>query len=148
MIGTVGSLAADIATAGPGLTSRVIAGWPALALLIAVKLLSGMLDQQAATTHTGVISFRQAETSRRAPSRSRSAERPVTAAVSSDHRAPTAGIAKADARPVPAAGPDTAAMLKAARTARDGLAGKASRLPETPWPNACGRTATPSATHA
>jgi hypothetical protein len=43
-IGTAGSLAANIATAGPDPVSRVIAGWPALALLIAVKLLSGMFD--------------------------------------------------------------------------------------------------------
>jgi hypothetical protein len=42
VIGTTGSLAANIATAGPDAVSRVIAGWPALALLIAVKLLSGM----------------------------------------------------------------------------------------------------------
>jgi hypothetical protein len=45
--GTTGSLAANVATAHPDLISRVIAGWPALALLIAVKLLSGML------THPG-----------------------------------------------------------------------------------------------
>jgi len=43
-IGTAGSLAANVATAGPGTISRVIAGRPALALLIAVKLLSGILD--------------------------------------------------------------------------------------------------------
>jgi len=41
-IGTAGSLAANVATAGPGVVSRIIAGWPALALLIAVKLLSGI----------------------------------------------------------------------------------------------------------
>jgi hypothetical protein len=42
-IGTAGSLTANIATAGPDPVSRVIAGWPALALLlIAVKLLSAM----------------------------------------------------------------------------------------------------------
>jgi hypothetical protein len=47
-VGTAGSLAANIATAGHGTISRVIAGWPALALLIAIKLLSGMLDRHAA----------------------------------------------------------------------------------------------------
>ena len=45
IIGTAGSLAANVATAGPGAISRIIAGWPALALLIAVKLLAGILDQ-------------------------------------------------------------------------------------------------------
>jgi hypothetical protein len=48
VIGTVGSLAANVATAGPGTINRLIAGWPALALLIAVKLLSGMLDRDTA----------------------------------------------------------------------------------------------------
>jgi hypothetical protein len=48
-IGTAGSLAANIAIAGPGVVSRVVAGWPALALLIAVKLLSGMLNQHVSS---------------------------------------------------------------------------------------------------
>jgi len=43
--GTVGSLAANIATAHPDPVSRVIAGWPALALLLAVKLLAGILER-------------------------------------------------------------------------------------------------------
>ena len=37
-IGTAASLAANIATAHAGAISRIIAGWPAVALLIAVKL--------------------------------------------------------------------------------------------------------------
>lgn len=45
-IGTIGSIAANVATAGPGTVSRVIAGWPAFALLIAVKLLSGIFDHE------------------------------------------------------------------------------------------------------
>ncbi len=47
VIGTAGSLAANVATAGPGAISQIIAGWPALALLFAVKLLSGMLNRPA-----------------------------------------------------------------------------------------------------
>jgi hypothetical protein len=47
-IGTVASLAANIATADTGTVSRVIAGWPAVALLIAVKLLSGILEHRPA----------------------------------------------------------------------------------------------------
>lgn len=42
------SLVANIATADKGTVSRVIAGWPALALLIAVKLLSGILEHRPA----------------------------------------------------------------------------------------------------
>jgi hypothetical protein len=45
-IGTAASLAANIATAGHGTISRIIAGWPAVALLIAVKLLSGILEHR------------------------------------------------------------------------------------------------------
>ena len=47
-IGTVASLAANISAADHGIVSRVIAGWPALALLIAVKLLSGILEHRGA----------------------------------------------------------------------------------------------------
>jgi hypothetical protein len=47
-IGTAGSLAANVATAGQGTISRIIAGWPAVALLIAVKLLSGILSEHPA----------------------------------------------------------------------------------------------------
>jgi hypothetical protein len=50
--GTAGSLAANIATARPDAISRIIAGWPALALLIAVKLLSGILAHQG--SHAGL----------------------------------------------------------------------------------------------
>src|SRR5215475_12495983 len=46
LVGTAASLAANVATADPSAISRVIAGWPALALLIAVKLLSGMLEHR------------------------------------------------------------------------------------------------------
>jgi len=41
-------LAANIATAHPDPVSRVIAGWPAIALLLAVKLLSGILERRHA----------------------------------------------------------------------------------------------------
>ena len=50
IIGTAASLAANIATADNGTISRIIAGWPAVALLIAVKLLSGILAHRTATT--------------------------------------------------------------------------------------------------
>jgi hypothetical protein len=56
-IGTVASLAANIATADYGIVSRVIAGWPAVALLIAVKLLSGILEHRSARTVPGPASL-------------------------------------------------------------------------------------------
>jgi len=44
--GTTASLAANVAAAGADLIGRVVAGWPAFALLVAVKLLSGMLENR------------------------------------------------------------------------------------------------------
>jgi hypothetical protein len=51
-IGTAASLAANIATADHGTISRIIAGWPAVALLIAVKLLSGILEHRTAVAES------------------------------------------------------------------------------------------------
>jgi hypothetical protein len=51
--GTAASLAANVATAGPGTTSQVIADRPAVALLIAVKLLSGILEHRTADAAAG-----------------------------------------------------------------------------------------------
>jgi hypothetical protein len=55
-IGTVASLAANIATADNGIVSRVIAGCPAVALLIAVKLLSAVLEHRSAGAVHGTAS--------------------------------------------------------------------------------------------
>jgi hypothetical protein len=54
VVGTGFSVFANVATAGPTLLDRVIAGWPAGAFLAAVKLLSGMLDRRTATTPAAV----------------------------------------------------------------------------------------------
>lgn len=44
--GTTASLAANVAAARGAPVGRVIAGWPAFAFLVAVKLLSGMLEHR------------------------------------------------------------------------------------------------------
>jgi hypothetical protein len=146
-IGTAGSLAANIATAEPGIISRVIAGWPALALLIAVKLLSGMLDHHA-SSHAA------------SPSPARPARRPDSG-TESGPPAKTPGVVRSHPRPHvyhPAQGPASAAtasgtvpradasvvaLLPAARAAgeelaRDGLAltrdGLAARLRQHGYP--------------
>src|SRR5579859_3260498 len=54
VLGTAGSLAANVATARPDLLSRIIAGCPALALLICVKLLAGVLERPATGDHPAV----------------------------------------------------------------------------------------------
>jgi len=55
VIGTAASLAANIANADTGTISRIIAGWPALALLIAVKLLSGILEHRPAADDPAAV---------------------------------------------------------------------------------------------
>jgi hypothetical protein len=47
--GTLASLAANVAVGATDLVGRAVAGWPAIALLVAVKLLSGLLG--AGGTH-------------------------------------------------------------------------------------------------
>src|SRR5436190_5206884 len=42
--GTAASVAADVAVGPSDPVGRLVAGWPAVALLVAVKLLSGLLD--------------------------------------------------------------------------------------------------------
>ncbi len=42
--GTFASLAANVAVGGSDLIGRAVAGWPALALLVAIKLLAGLVD--------------------------------------------------------------------------------------------------------
>src|SRR5205823_3759636 len=44
--GTVASLAANVAVGAVDLIGRAVAGWPAIALLVAIKLLAGLLDSR------------------------------------------------------------------------------------------------------
>jgi hypothetical protein len=147
VIGTAGSLAANVATAGPATISRLIAGWPALALLIAVKLLSGLLDRDTARRPAVPVAVpshglggdavlgddasvpacrpRPARPpGRRVPGRDHSLSPPLqSGSVPPARRGVAAGLRAAG--PSAAAGPGTApgvaAMLPAARAARDGL---------------------------
>jgi hypothetical protein len=135
-IGTAGSLTANIAAAGPDPVSRVIAGWPALALLIAVKLLSAMFDHNrslrvSSPSHhpdpvpadTGTSPSPGSATSRvpRSPA-------PVMAAVlpeTPSHLQGSGGDrADVSARTVP----DIAGLLPAARVARERLASEGRML--------------------
>jgi Protein of unknown function (DUF2637) len=56
--GTTASLAANVAAAGAGPVGRVIAGWPAFSLLVAVKLLSGMLEHRRGIDRPAAIQDR------------------------------------------------------------------------------------------
>jgi hypothetical protein len=44
--GTLASLAANVAVGAVDLIGRAVAGWPAIALLVAIKLLAGLLDSR------------------------------------------------------------------------------------------------------
>lgn len=44
VIGTVASLAANVAVGSSDVIGRIVAGWPACSLLLAIKLLSGLMD--------------------------------------------------------------------------------------------------------
>ena len=80
--GRTASLAANIAAGGAGPVGRVIAGWPAFALLVAVKLRSGMLehrhgaDRPAATGGSSRPHPRSSPSSRGRGGRSRHRRRP------------------------------------------------------------------------
>jgi Protein of unknown function (DUF2637) len=79
-IGTAASLAANIATAQSGTVSRIIAGWPALALLIAVKLLSGILEHRPAGDCPAAAIPDPAASADRDDSRDQNRPRPARAA--------------------------------------------------------------------
>jgi len=119
-IGTAASLAANIATADHGTVSRIIAGWPAVALLIAVKLLSGILEHRPAPTVPGTApgTGNAAGTGNGETARTRAAStRPGLRS-----RSPAGAIRRppvTGAVTVPV--PGTADLTAAARAARDAL---------------------------
>jgi len=131
-IGTAASLAANVATAGPAPISRVIAGWPAIALLIAVKLLSGMLEHRDRDDTAGRNGDGQPD-ALAVPAPVRAPE-PARPAVSAQPMATTTGrpakAARTGARTAPhtrtgpavQTGTDITNLLPAARAARDDLA--------------------------
>ena len=45
--GTAGSVAANVAVGASDPLGRLVAGWPAVALLVAIKLLAGLLDARS-----------------------------------------------------------------------------------------------------
>lgn len=141
IIGTAGSLAANVATAGPGAVSRIIAGWPAVALLIAVKLLSGILGQHATARPDTVPSRLASDQNTSDPSSA--AAVPMPSRRSSIPRSQTTGVLPGPRGSTgthgtrPTAGtesvviPDLAAiadLLPAARAARDELHHGGQRL--------------------
>lgn len=51
--GTGASMAANVAVGAVDLIGRIVAGWPAFALLVAIKLLSGLVDHPTTTAAPG-----------------------------------------------------------------------------------------------
>jgi hypothetical protein len=139
MIGTAGSLAANVATAGPGVIGRIIAGWPAVALLIAVKLLSGMLDHRTASCPAAFPPRSAGDPNTTDPSFPVPDPNPFPQTQhphAADHRcsartAPRHHGTRSATDPEPSAVPDLRAvadLLPAARAARDGLHSDGHRL--------------------
>ena len=118
-VGTAASLAANIATADTGAVSRIIAGWPAVALLIAVKLLSGILEHRAAADQPAAALPGH-------PDMPSGPADPLATRPGSDG-------SRAD-RPGGTVPGDIAALERAARAIRDELTGTAARSPGTPSP--------------
>ena len=127
-IGTAASLAANVATAGPTPISRIIAGWPAFALLLAVKLLAGMLEHRDGDRPAPAVPVpgRPAP----APEPGRATARPAVpapAVPAADSRTGTGTAADHGLRlstgtgTGPGTDPEIAALLPAARVARDDL---------------------------
>ena len=140
MIGTAGSLTANVATAGPDMISRIIAGWPALALLIAVKLLAGMLGHHTTSRQAAIPAdpsrdrkvdvppFTAAPIPSGSPSTTRS---PTVAPPPGPHGSPAVRRTNPSAVPESATIPSLpgiANLLPAARAARDSLHRDGHRL--------------------
>jgi Protein of unknown function (DUF2637) len=163
MVGTAGSLAANIATARPDAVSRIIAGWPALALLIAVKLLSGILTRHAnpaplaapvpepARARAGSLTNGSHPAIASRPPSSISPS--VTASVSGSQspRGRPGSPASAERSPSePTAGDLDVDRALCRQPGSSGMnwCGTEARSHETPSPPACAKTATRSATPA
>lgn len=115
VLGTAGSLAANIATARPDMLSRIIAGWPALALLMCVKLLAGILERPATGDHPALPAPALISTDPDAAIRQTAgSRRPSTAPAA-------AGQVPAQTRPGTVPDLDFAVLLPAARAVRDEL---------------------------
>jgi hypothetical protein len=142
VIGTAGSLAANVATAGPSTISRIIAGWPALALLIAVKLLPGMLNHPAVTRPiaaqpgTGREGHKERSglavavqvSAAHSPVRTGSAAREALSRHDERARQGAGRIPEAEPPPVTVLAPSIAHLLPAARAAREELHREGHRL--------------------
>jgi len=123
--GTAGSLAANVATAHPDPVSRIIAGWPAVALLLALKLLSGLLDHGVAGASPGENPAEAADKATNATHDTASPATTLHAATADRHAtAETTAAAPLSAKLTPSA----AVLLPAARAARDELHQAGHRL--------------------
>jgi hypothetical protein len=143
VIGTAGSLAANVATAGPGTVSMIIAGWPAAALLCAIKLLTGMLNRPTASPCRPIDDQDGSqEVSRPAvlttdppgavgpAARPASARTPPIASATADRHQELAQprTPSAEQQPATSLTPVIAELLPAARAARDALHRDGRRL--------------------
>ncbi|MGH3713433.1 MAG: DUF2637 domain-containing protein [Micromonosporaceae bacterium] len=110
--GTAASVAANVAVGGSDLLGRVVAGWPAFALLVAIKLLSGLLEARESSPSAAVPDMEASGTVARGTV-------PRSRQMGSQPRP-----RRTDARD----GDDPAALLPAARHARDAILSAGERV--------------------
>jgi hypothetical protein len=109
VLGSVASLAADVAVAEPTATGRIIAAWPSFSLIAAYELLMRQVRCAAEASSSG--------------QRSRPALSPATTAV-----AGTAAVSRSRERPTPQRAAAGQVQLNARRWAQDNRVGDGSPL--------------------
>ncbi|MGH3714554.1 MAG: DUF2637 domain-containing protein [Micromonosporaceae bacterium] len=111
--GTTASVAANVAVGASDPVGRLVAGWPALALLVAIKLLSGLLETSAG--HAGPLPGPAG------PGRPATVPPGTRSACSGPDQEPVAGTAETGTMQFHRRGDPGGDLAAAARTVRDRL---------------------------
>jgi hypothetical protein len=114
--GTVASMAANVAVAAPDPIGRVVSGWPACALLLAIKLLSGLLGHPP-VPRTGPTRLRSGTAPAAVPGRT---------SLTGPARPPRSGTRRTDTRA--RTGPDVTDLMPVVRDIHTAVTADGGRL--------------------
>ncbi|HKT05280.1 MAG TPA: DUF2637 domain-containing protein [Rugosimonospora sp.] len=140
LVGTIASLAANVAVGGHDPVGRVLAGWPAVSLLVSIKLLSSMFDH---TDSSGTVR----DDHQTIPAEAEPSPPPAASGTRTVESTPATSASGGTAHP-----PDEAEPWRTPTTSRTSFPPRGQ--PETPsprvgapcrgtgWPTGCGRTGT------
>lgn len=140
LVGTAASLAANVAVGGHDPVGRVLAGWPAVSLLVSIKLLSSMFDH---TDSSGTVR----DDHQTIPAEAEPSPPPAASGTRTVESTPATSASGGTAHP-----PDEAEPWRTPTTSRTSFPPRGQ--PETPsprvgapcrgtgWPTGCGRTGT------